>query len=206
MVALWFLLSFLLFFFLAYSQPSEIGCLPYSQTWCSLTENLERRSEMCFHAGRWKYRTQKIAKNSSYGHHRTTLSGCVFATKVYIDNRKKLAKRQYLLHFGPLPAKVGLEHRSKFQRVSRVGFVSAPTSLNGRHPNIARCLAVSGAGILYIHCRRLLPLREFCHVQNSLCVQVLRSPILAALLHGTRAVGVSQTLKRSTRSGIKELL
>ena len=37
------------------------------------------------------------------------------------------------------------------------------------------------------------PLMEFCHVQNSLCVQVLRSPILAALLHGTRAVGVSQT-------------
>jgi len=26
-------------------------------------------------------------------------------------------------------------------------------------------------------------------VQNSLCVQILRSPILAALLHGTRAVG-----------------
>jgi len=34
-------------------------------------------------------------------------------------------------------------------------------------------------------------------VQNSVCVlQVLRSPILAALLHGTRAVGASQTLRR----------
>jgi len=32
---------------------------------------------------------------------------------------------------------------------------------------------------------------------NSLCVQVLRSPIFAALLHGTRVVGVSQTLRRS---------
>jgi len=40
------------------------------------------------------------------------------------------------------------------------------------------------------------PLTEFCHVKNSLCVQVLRSPILAALLHGTRVVGVSQTLRR----------
>jgi len=29
---------------------------------------------------------------------------------------------------------------------------------------------------------------EFCHVQNLLCVQVFRSPILAALLHDTRAV------------------
>ena len=37
------------------------------------------------------------------------------------------------------------------------------------------------------------PLTEFCHVQNSLCVHVLRSSILAALLHGTQVVGVSQT-------------
>jgi len=30
----------------------------------------------------------------------------------------------------------------------------------------------------------------------SICVQVLRYPILAALLHGTRIVGVRQTLRR----------
>jgi len=35
---------------------------------------------------------------------------------------------------------------------------------------------------------------EFCQLQNSFCIQVLRSPILAALLHGTRAVAVSQTV------------
>ena len=29
------------------------------------------------------------------------------------------------------------------------------------------------------------PLTEFCHVQNSLYVSVLRSPVLAALVHGT---------------------
>jgi len=33
------------------------------------------------------------------------------------------------------------------------------------------------------------PLTEFCHVQNSRWVQVLRSPVLAALLHGTPAAG-----------------
>ena len=48
-------------------------------------------------------------------------------------------------------------------------------------------------------------LTEFCQVQSSLCVQVLRSPILAALLHGTRAVGVSHTLRRGARNGITEL-
>jgi len=50
-----------------------------------------------------------------------------------------------------------------------------------------------------------LTVTEFCHVKNSLCVQVLRSPILAALLRGTRAVGVSQSLRHGTRNGITEL-
>jgi len=49
------------------------------------------------------------------------------------------------------------------------------------------------------------PLTEFCPVQYSLYVQVLRSPILAALLHGTTAAGVSQTLRHCTRNGITEL-
>jgi len=39
------------------------------------------------------------------------------------------------------------------------------------------------------------PLTEFYQVPNSLSVQLLHSPILAALLHGTRVVGVSQTLQ-----------
>jgi len=50
----------------------------------------------------------------------------------------------------------------------------------------------------------LLPLTEFFQVQNLLCIQVLHSPILAALLHGTQAVGVCQTLWCGTRNGITE--
>ena len=41
-------------------------------------------------------------------------------------------------------------------------------------------------------------LTEFWQVQNSLCVRVLRChrpPTLAALLHGTRVVGISQTVR-----------
>jgi len=37
-------------------------------------------------------------------------------------------------------------------------------------------------------------------VQYTLCVQVLRSFILAALLHGNRAAGVSQNLRHATRN------
>ena len=98
-----------------------------------------------------------------------------------------------------------LGHPSKFQRVSRLGFFTATTSLNGGQPNFARCLAVSWAGTLYIQFQGFCPLTEFCQVQNSPSFQVLRSHILAVLLHGTRAVGVNQTLRRGTRNGITEL-
>jgi len=56
---------------------------------------------------------------------------------------------------------------------------------------------------LYMHFRGLLPPDGILPAQNSLHAQVLRSPILAALLYGTRAVGVSKTLGREifTRQG-----
>jgi len=40
----------------------------------------------------------KISKNSPFAHHSTTLWSYIFATKAFIDNRKKLVKRQYLSH------------------------------------------------------------------------------------------------------------
>jgi len=57
---------------------------------------------------------------------------------------------------------------------------------------------------IYTFSGALAPM-EFCPVQNSVYVQVLHSHILAALLHGTPAAGVSQTLRRGTRNGITEL-
>jgi len=41
------------------------------------------------HGVRSKYRTQKVVRKSRSGHHRTTLSGYIFATKALIDYRKK---------------------------------------------------------------------------------------------------------------------
>jgi len=47
---------------------------------------------------------------------------------------------------------------------------------------------------------------EFCQVQNSLCVQVLRSPILAALAYCTALEQwTSAKLRRGARNGITEL-
>jgi len=47
----------------------------------------------------------------------------------------------------------GLGCASKFQRVSHLGFVTAPTPLNGGQSNFALCLAISGL----IHFLGLLP-------------------------------------------------
>jgi len=71
------------------TQPSQIGCLLYFHTRCGLSANLRCRSETCCtrlteNAGR-----KKVAKKLPSGHHRTTLSGCIFATEACIDNRKK---------------------------------------------------------------------------------------------------------------------
>jgi len=87
----------------------------------------------------------------------------------YRESVKKHVKQQYLLHmtlqYGELRPTSGcdrfdfvsLGRPSKFQRVSRLGFVTAATSLNGSQPNFAGCLAVSCAAKLYIHFWRLLP-------------------------------------------------
>jgi len=63
---------------------------------------------------RWKWRTQKIAKNAPSGHHRTTLSGYIFATQACIDNRKKnllnsnicSTRPDNTVNFGPLAAEI----------------------------------------------------------------------------------------------------
>jgi len=89
----------------------------------------------------------KNRQKSPSGHHRTNLSGYVFATEVQIDNRKKLVKQQCLPHtssqYGELRPTSGwdllasLMHPCKIQRVSRLGSVTARYSSSGHKPNIA---------------------------------------------------------------------
>ena len=104
------------------------------------------------HAARWKCRMQKIAKSLPSVHHRTTLSGYIFATKARIDNRKKnllssnISCRcpHNMVNFGPPVAEI-----------SPVVW-GTPANLNGFR-------------------------------------------ILAALVHGTPGVGISQTLRHWTK-------
>jgi len=54
-------------------------------------------------AARGSLKTQdaKKSQKSPSGHHRTTLSGYIFATKAHVDNRKKIVKQQYVHNMSP---------------------------------------------------------------------------------------------------------
>jgi len=84
----------------------------------------------------WNDRWNTGRKRSPSRHYRTSLSGYIFATKVRIDNRKKLLNSNTsstcpdnMVNFGPLAAegrRLGsLGHPCKFQLVSRLGSVTA---------------------------------------------------------------------------------
>jgi len=116
---------------------------------CEISWNLQGYPKLV-NRSRCKYRMQKVVKKSSSGHHRTTLSGYIFATKARINNWKNLlssntfSKRSHnMVNFGPLAAEIGLV------------VWGAPANLN-------------------------------------------RFRVLAALLHGSLVVGVSQTLRHWT--------
>jgi len=135
------------------------------------------------HAARWNTGRKKSPKIR----HLSTIAQLCGAASSQLKHAWTIGinvKQQYLLHtfskYGELRPNNGWDrfgssgHPSKFQRVSTLGFVTAPTSLNGGQPNFARCLDVSWARTLYIRFCGLLPLTEIRQVQNSLCVQVLR--------------------------------
>jgi len=163
---------------------------------------------------------QKITKNLPPGHHCTTLSGYIFATKACIDNRKKPVKQQYLLHmssqYGELRRTSGwdrfvsLGHPSKFQWVSHFGFVTAAMSLNGSQPNFARYLAVSWAGTLYIHiyggffpCKVILPGATFTlrpSLAPSYFGSVTANHILHALLPPSSTTSQNYGLRQRVHS------
>ena len=116
--ALWFLLlSIFLSFFLAYSQPSQIGCLPYFNTWWGLSANLRCRSKTySTRLAENKYRTQNSPKNRHLG----TIPQLCWAMSSQLRHVLTIGKKQNLLssntsctcpdnmlNFGPLTAEIG---------------------------------------------------------------------------------------------------
>ena len=109
-----FLSSFFLSFFLAYSQPSQIGCLPYFQKWCGLSANFGCRSETCC----TRLAENTGSKNDQKIHHLRTIAQLCRAICSQLRHistiGKKLVKQKYLptcpcnmVNFGPLAAETG---------------------------------------------------------------------------------------------------
>jgi len=108
--ALWFLLLLLSSFF-----PRLISAvtdwMPYFRTWCGLSVNLGCSAAR----GSLKIQDAKKSPTIAIWHHRTTLSGYIFATKARIDNWKKNLLRNNtpstchhnMANFGPLMAEIG---------------------------------------------------------------------------------------------------
>ena len=146
---LWFLLLFLSFYLFSLPNLGRRRLdVCHTSTYGVALVGIEDGGMKCAARGSLKYRTQKSRQKSPSGHHRTTLSAYIFATKALIDNRKKCVKQQYVLqmshnmtNFGPLAAQIGLP------------VWGIPANFNGFR-------------------------------------------VLAALLHGSEVVGVSQTLRR----------
>jgi len=127
--------GFFLLFFLAWSQPSEIGCLPYFHTWYGLSANLGCRSEMCC---KWLAGNARPKKPPKMRHLLTIAQLCraISSQLRHVSTiGKKFVKQQYDLQisaqYGELRPSSGwdllasLRHTCKVQRVSRLGSVVA---------------------------------------------------------------------------------
>ena len=134
----------------------------------------------------------------------------IFATEACIDNRKN---RKKLLN-GNISSICTAEicwrvwgtpaNFNGFRVLASLLHRRRSTEVNQTLHDVWPSPAMVGLYYMYIF-GGTCTLTEFYQLQNSLCVQVLRSPILAASLHGTRAVGDSQSLRRGTRNRITEL-
>ena len=157
------------------------------------------------HAVCCKYRTQKNRQKFASGHHNHNFCRAISSQLRHVSTvRKKLVKQQYL-HISPQYGELG----PLAAAIDPVVW-GTPANFNGFHVLAAllqRCRSTEANQTLHsvwpspglVHDVYIFgssgPVTEFFQVQNSLCVQVLRSRILAALLHGTPAAGVSQTLR-----------
>jgi len=105
---------FFFFFFLAWSQRPHIACLPYFDTWCGASANLECRAETC---------CARLAENAGskkspkIGHLGTIVQLCrvIFSQLRHVSTiGKKLLSINIsstclhnMVNFGPLAAEIG---------------------------------------------------------------------------------------------------
>jgi len=110
---------FFFLFFVAYSQPAQIGYVPYFHTWCGLSTNSGCKLGLKRDArGSSKIQDAKIAKNSPSAHHRTTLLGYIFAgmTNYHIGPHRTISNHIGLS--GTTSECMALPHRTRAQKLT----------------------------------------------------------------------------------------
>jgi len=112
--ALWFLPSFFFFYFLAKSQPLQIGRIPYFHTWCRLSANLKCRSETCC----TRLAENTVRKKSPKIRHLRTIEQLCRAIPSQLKHVSTIRKNllcsnifatclHNMVNFGPLAAEIG---------------------------------------------------------------------------------------------------
>ena len=144
MLPLYFCPLSFFFFFLAYSQRSQIGCLPYLYTWCGPSVNLECRSEMCW---------ARLAGNAG---------------------AKKLSKSRHLSTITQLCRAIS----SQLRHISTIGKKLLSSNVSPTCPHNMVNFGPLAAELVWGTPANFISFR-----------------VLAALLHDTLVVGVSQTLR-----------
>jgi len=105
-----FFFFLLLFLFLAWSQQSHSGCLPYFYTWCGLSADLKCRSEMCC--------TWLTGNTGRKNHHLRTIAQlcqaislqlrCVLTVRKSLLSSNMSSRCPHnIVNFGPLTAEIG---------------------------------------------------------------------------------------------------
>ena len=118
--------------------------------------------------------------------------------KNLLNGNMSSACLQNMANFGPLTPEIGSEFGAP-QQIS-TGFASCLrycSDVAQRRPTKLCTMfgRLLGWYTIYTFSGAVCPLTELYPVQNSLCVQVLRSPIAVTLVHGSRPVGISKTLR-----------
>ena len=136
---------------------------------------------------------------------------CINSGKYLLNSNISSTCSHNMVNFGPLMADIGLAVWGTAANFN--GFcVLASLLRQRRSTEVNQTLIDVWPSPGLVHYIYILggscPLTEFCQVQNSLCIEVLRSPIFSALLCLmclNWALVVRQTLWRGTKNGMREL-
>jgi len=147
------------------------------------------------HAAHWKYRTQKQCENRHLG----TIAQLCWAEPSQLRHVSTVGKNLLnsnistcphdIVNFGLLAAVIGSGVWGAAANLNRF-LILASLVEHCHSPEANQTLhnVWPYPGLLHYTFSGSYP-SEFHHMQNSLCIQILRSPILLALLHSTPAAG-----------------